>query len=813
MFIFRLKIQQIDRACLFELSWGKGQQLTATLPYPDNLQQSYQRWQKAYLNFYRTALRGRIVATGKINPSPEEWHRQLVQAEAKLLSEFNYWLRSQELYEIRGKIAINAQKTTDIAKKYVNLFISCSSLTLARFPWENWELLQDIRYIRLARTPVTIKKTANSSNNSKKPSKVRILAILGDDTGLNFQQDLLALDSLKQIAEIKLLTGKANQTAAAVKQQICQALETERGWDILFFAGHSNETEITGGELAIASKVTIALSEITPQLEKAQQLGLKLALFNSCNGLSLANSLINLGLSQVLVMREPIHNQVAQVFIIKFLTELAQYQDVYDALKTTCTYLKEKQNLIYPSAFLIPALFCHPEAQLFRLKPWGWRQQLKKWLPNRVEAIAFTTLATISLFLPKNNVLLESRILIQSFYREFTHQIPPVTTPPVFLVEIDEESIIKAGINNPYPMDRRYLATIVERVTVLDAPIVGIDYLFDLPQPKNDPILAQAIKNAVEQNNTWFIFAAIKNNKGIETGVNPQTGIASPNWSLQGYTNTLPQYVKLPESTYCPSRCPFNYLLAIASTLQQESLTTTLPQAQLNNQEDFRSQIINYLHQTDNNALTFLKQVSPHPLVNFMQNFNRVFLRPIADFSIPPDVVYDRLSAWQLLIDSKTANSYSFSQQIVIIAPGGYSQAGITPGADNFSVPLAVAYWRGRYNLASAHPSNITGSEANAYMIHHLLNQRLVIPLPDLWMILLTALLSKGLSLLLQKQYYHQKQWALGLISFPLIYGLIGLQLYISAAILIPWLLPSATFLIYIWPSLNRPCLNYLKPR
>ena len=110
--IFRLKVQQIDRTCLFELSWGKGQQLTATLPYPASLEQSYQQWQKAYLNFYRTALRGRVVATGKITPSPEEWHRQLVQAEARLLSEFDRWLRREELYEIRTEIARAAHNLT-----------------------------------------------------------------------------------------------------------------------------------------------------------------------------------------------------------------------------------------------------------------------------------------------------------------------------------------------------------------------------------------------------------------------------------------------------------------------------------------------------------------------------------------------------------------------------------------------------------------------------------------------------------------------------------------------------------------------------
>ena len=812
--IFRLKIQQIESSCLFELSWGKGQQLTATVPYPVNLEQSYQQWQKAYLNFYRTALRGRVVATGKITPTPEEWRRQLVQAEAQLLFEFDSWLRSPELYEIRNEITQAAQNLThnkaNINNCYINLFITCNSLSLERLPWETWELskqLGSLATIRIARTPTNIKKAANTAINTKKHSKVRIIAILGDNTGLNFQEDLLALDSLKHIAEIELVGWQPQQTAAEVKQQICQALEDERGWDILFFAGHSNETAITGGELAIAPKVAISLSEITPQLQKAQKLGLKFALFNSCNGLSLANALIGLGLSQVAIMREPIHNQVAQVFLVQFLGELAKYQDVHDALMATCSYLKQKHNLTYPSASLIPSLFCHPEAQLFRLKPWGWQQQIKQWFPTRLEAIALTTFAAISLLPPVHDVLLDSRILIQSIYRDVTNQIPPVTTPPVLLVEIDEASISKAGISDPHPMDRKYLAQIVDHITVLDAPVVAIDYLFDRQQPANDPILAQSIQNAVEQNNTWFIFAAIKNNQSRETGVNPNTGIADPNWSLQGYTNTLPQYLKLPQFRDCDSICPFTYLIAIAYRLHQESSLANFPQAKLNNQEDFRTQIINHFYQTDSPNLAFLKQASSDSLANFAQNFNRVWLRPINDFSLPPDVVYDRLPTWQLLKQNEPRTNYRINQQIIIIAPGGYRQAGITPGSDNFSAPLAVVYWRERFGLIAPNPYKLTGSEANAYMIHHLLTQRLVIPIPDLWAIPLIAILGKGLTLMLRTrtEYSQRKQLLLGLITIPVILALLELQLYITAEILLPWFFPSVTFLFYIWSSFNKP--------
>ena len=800
----QLEVQKIDCSCWFKLTWGKRQQISATVAYPDSLSEFYQTWRKAYLKFYQNALRARVPKPknkqGKIR-LPQDWHRQLVQAEAQLLAEFHRWLRGEELYAIRAKIGSESQNIGD--NKPVSLFLTCSS-ELERLPWETWELGAEFGCsVAIARSPINITNTTQKT--SKRRRKPRILAILGDDTGLDLKGDRKSLNALQQAAEIELVTWQPQQPAAAIKQQIQQALTDAQGWEVLFFAGHSNETAITGGELAIAPNIALSVSEIAPQLKTAKANGLQFALFNSCSGLSIANSLIDLGLSQVAVMREPIHNQVAQVFLIPFLQALTSYQNVHQALIAAEEYLKQKQNLTYPSAYMIPSLFCHPDAQLFQIEPWGWKQQLGKWLPTRKEAIALSAFAVISLLPSVQSFLLEGRVLVQSIYRDLTGQIPPETTPPVLLVQIDDESIREAGIKDPHPMDRSYLANIVDHLTGLNAQVVGIDYLFDdHQQPDNDPILAQSVRNAIAENDTWFIFAGIIK-EGTEIGVSPKTGIADPNWSLQGYTNALPQYVKLPESTNCDDRCPFTYLLAIASGLHRESSTSSLPQPKLNSQEDFRTQVIDYLNQiqTDNNKLLFLQRASPHPFAKFAQSWNRFWLRPIIDFSIPPDVVYDRLPAWQLVTEPKKLTNNSFDRQITIIAPGGYPQAGVNPGEDNFSVPLAVAYWRTRFDLPSGHSHNFTGSEINAYMIHHLLTQRLVVPIPELWAIAVAALLGKGFTLLLPKHYYPSRQWAMSLASVTAIFGLVGLQLYLTAGVLLPWLLPSATFLLYVWSSLR----------
>ena len=832
--IFRLKIQQVQQvSCLFELSWGRGKQLSATLPYPELVFNLYREWQQAYLNFYKTALRARVAETGKIAPSPEDWHRQLVQAEAQLLSEFHRWLRREELYELRGEIARTAQNLTareatetKPSSYHLDIFLTCHSLELERLPWETWEIGSEFgstASIRFTRTPVNIRAETASHHQRIQRSRVRILAILGDDTGLNFQGDRQALGALEKRAEIEFVGWQPGLASEAIKTQIQQVLIDERGWDVLFFAGHSNETVITGGELAIAPGVSISLREIAPQLQIAQAKGLQFALFNSCRGLSIANTLIDLGLSQVAVMREPIHNRVAQVFLVWFLRGLAEDKDVHDALLAACEHLKQKQNLTYPSAYLIPSLFSHPDAQLFRIKAWGWQQRLKKWLPSSREAIALGIVTVVSLISPVENFFLEKRIFLQSIYRDVTSQIPTVRMPPVLLVQIDEDSIREAGISDPHPMDRSYLASIVDKLITLDAQVIAIDYLLDRPQPKQDSVLAQSVRTAVAEKGTWFIFAAILNPEGREIGVEAKTGIAEANWSLQGCTNALTQYVRLPESTDCSQTCPFAYLIALVWALHQETSVSDLPQPQLkiqgtgnreqrnaktanyehleDKQADLRTQLFDFVDSSNNlnDTILFLRQAHFHPLTNLSQNFGQFWWRPIIDFSLPPDLAYDHLPAWQLLNPSEDLKDYRLDQQIALIAPGGYAQAGLIPGSDNFPLPLAVAYWRERLGLTTISSGKFTGSEVHAYMIHHLLTQRLVIPIPNLWAIAIAGLLGKGVTLLLEKQYRQRQRLIISLTGATAIYGLVALQVYVTAALLLPWLLPSATFLVYVW--------------
>lgn len=755
------------------------------------------------------------MAEGHLTPEAVDWHSKLLEAETKLLNEFHRWLRSAELFEIRAAIAYASRRVAAARpspEPSIDVFLTCTPIELARFPWEAWEIGTDFAVtgtIRIVRTPATIQAESFHTRWHRR-GRARILAILGDDTGLNFQTDRDAVRSLARMAEVTFVGWQPGQTAVEVKEHISRAIADERGWDVLFFAGHSNETATTGGELAIAPGVSISIRDITAHLTEAKQRGLQVAIFNSCNGLRIAESLISLGFSQVVVMREPIHNRVAQEFLVQFLCHLADHQDVHGSLLAACQFLRLKKNLTYPSAYLIPSLFCHPGAPLFRIMPFGWKQQLRHLLPTRWEAIALPICVILSVIPAVQQVLLHGRIGVQAVYRDMTGQVPAIATPPpVTVIQIDTESISRDGIAQIHPLDRNYLASLVHRLTALDASVIGIDVVFDTPQP-GDVALGKAVQTAVVEQGTWFVFAALLDGTR-ELGVSAATQITTQGASLQGFIDADPSHVMMPlVDEDCRQTCPFAYLLALTQTARQELPAAALPhpQGQDNRDLNLRTQLLDAIASNipHNPALTALWR-SRLPLMSYWayEIGRQHWLEPIIDFSIPSDRIYDRIPAWQLLNGAQPTEAGRLSQQIVMIAAGTDERTAIAPGQpDRIPAPPAIRYWQPQQHW-------LAGSEALAYMVHHLLTQRLLMPIPDLWMVGMATIIGKALAMRLQHQrlqhFWTPRQqiyYGSALATTTALYGLVGLQLYISAEILLPWFLPSVTVWMYVLPTLRR---------
>jgi CHASE2 domain/CHAT domain len=770
--VFRLTVVQIDQTCLFELAWGQAQRLKAQIDYSDFLSLTYQEWQRIYLSFYQTDLLGQAESSGTIELPNSDWHGLLVKAEASLLSAFNQWLRQSELYEIRSaihaaKFSINPVADSQSAKP-LDVFLTCTPIELERLPWEAWELWSESSkaassMIRVARTPANIRHES-SQRPCRRP---RLLVIIGADERNKFTYDLQAVkNQFKQIAQIEAIGWQLTaQDIPELKLQIWDAIAAPTGWDALLFFGHSNESALTGGELAIAPHTWISIRELTPQLLKAKENGLQFALFNSCSGLNIAESLISLGLGQVAIMREPIHNAVAQHFLIHFLQKLAEQKNVHQALQSACQDLLD-QKIVYPSAALVPSLFRYPNAPLFQIELVGWKQWLNSWQPTWQETLFTGALALVSLLWPVQDRLLDLRMLTQAVYRDViatAQESSSWAAPPVLLVQIDDKSLRLNNITQRRPMDRAYLAKVVYQLAKLHPRVIGIDYVLDEPQPKTDKALAQSIQRAAQQG-IRFVFATVPNESN-PSETNSKNSFLNPQWGLQGSIEGSHRFIPpIASHSNCDSDCPFAQMLASASSSASDEAIASLSHTQ-----------------------------------------KRPWLTTINDLSIRPDEAFQPISSLAVFTEtSKYWNQLKLSQPpIIIIAPGGYAEAGVqSAGEDNLPMPWVVSYWRSRLGQNPA--SVFTGGEAHAYRVYQLLHRISIIPLPDLLFIGFATLLGKGIQRHLKERSFKRVRWQGTLGVGTVSYGFLGLQLYISAGVLCPWLFPSVAFWYYVFPALEK---------
>ncbi|HEY9830438.1 MAG TPA: CHASE2 domain-containing protein, partial [Stenomitos sp.] len=96
--------------------------------------------------------------------------------------------------------------------------------------------------------------------------------------------------------------------------------------------------------------------ELRYGLKKALAQGLKIAIFNSCDGLGLARQLHDLQIPQTIVMREPVPDYVAQEFLKYFLTAFARGKSFYLAVREARERLQGLES-DYPCASWLPMIY------------------------------------------------------------------------------------------------------------------------------------------------------------------------------------------------------------------------------------------------------------------------------------------------------------------------------------------------------------------------------------------------------------------------------------------------------------------------
>ena len=316
-------------------------QVTGFLPpIPPALQVALQNWQLPYQTLLASRAY-RITLQGEAQFSWPEKARTLVEA-------LNTWLNSgtQHWQKIRDTLlqALSQGEATQ-------LFLQTGAVELQQLPWSAWDVLSSCLpspEVILSPPEIHQPDLAASPRHRRQP---RILVVLGANAQLDLQPDRQKLTQFGQSgADIHCLDQPDRQT-------FLEALWDKQGWDIFYFGGHSGD-----GLIGLNPQAQLAPHQDFKQgMREAIAKGLQLAIFNSCDGLQLANELAKLNLPRTIVMREPVPDKVAQDFVAFLLSALKQKQPLAASVQEARRKLEDAWTYHYPGCNWLPIIFQHPD--------------------------------------------------------------------------------------------------------------------------------------------------------------------------------------------------------------------------------------------------------------------------------------------------------------------------------------------------------------------------------------------------------------------------------------------------------------------
>lgn len=310
-------------------------------PAPEVATQIHCHWQQTYRSLGSSLrIKGeKIIHKGSLNRRISE-----CQESAQVLRDrFCQWLNAASFQSIDRRLREELSRDDTI-----RFLIRTTDRSLQKLPWQEWDFFERYPKAEVALSAPEYEAIASSQPIAPKAT-VKILAILGNSQDICLERDRQLLEQLPH-AQIEFLVEPD-------RQQLSDRLWNE-AWDILFFAGHSR-TEGESGRIYINQTDSLTLSELKYGLRQAIDQGLQLAIFNSCDGLGLAQELHQLRIPQLIVMREPIADQVAATFLQYFLAAFASGEPLYLAQRRARERLQGLEHQ-FPCASWLPIIFQNP---------------------------------------------------------------------------------------------------------------------------------------------------------------------------------------------------------------------------------------------------------------------------------------------------------------------------------------------------------------------------------------------------------------------------------------------------------------------
>ena len=472
-------------------------QITGKLPASPELIALYKRWQLLYVACYDCLGWHLRIDFSEDNADVIQFSKvEFHEICKEFLNQFNAWLKSEDFLDIRERLRTYLNRSDPI-----RVLVETDDDLLRRFPWHLWSFCKDYPTVEVALCTPEYREVAQTKNPT---GKVRILAVLGQGKGIDIHQDIAMLNRLPK-AKVECLSQPN-------RKEIHDEL-WEQNWDIFFFAGHSlSVADGQTGKFLTGGVNSLAIEDLENALKQAVKQGLQLAIFNSCDGLGIARQLESLHIPQIIVMREPVPDQVAQEFLKYFLKAFASGKSLYLAVREAQERLQGLEDE-FPCASWLPVICQNPA-----IAPPTWTKlrglDRHQFYTNLIVSIVCTILLmgmrSLGLFqlweLQTYDLLMRSRPIEEIDAR-------------LLVVEATEEDINRYG----FPLPDGILAGVIEKLEIYQPRVIGLDIFRDRPV---EPGYAQLSRQFRQNNRLIGLCSAREGNNPNKPGIAPPAGIS-----------------------------------------------------------------------------------------------------------------------------------------------------------------------------------------------------------------------------------------------------------------------------------------------
>lgn len=512
-------------------------EIAGKLPPNSEIPQYYSYWQSAY---YRLGLRTRLEAAA-VQVTNVSVMEDCHNAARMLCQSLNAWLNSVSFRAIKEKFLEKLMPSDAI-----RVILQTENSLLQRLPWHQSDL-----FARYPKAEIALAAPAYDEIVATLPqrAKIRILAVLGSSVGIDTHADRLLLENLPD-ADVCFLVEPPRRV-------LDSQLWAAGGWDILFFAGHSaSVANCEVGRIYINQNESLTISDLKNALHTAVENGLKLAIFNSCDGLGLARELAGLQIPQVVLMREPVPDRVAQEFLKNFLQAFSGGKSLYLSVREARERLQGWESE-FPCASWLPIIYQNPTALPPIWREWVWRDRPKN--KRSLATVLLSSLAVTACVIGVRLLGMLQGLELQAYDRLMQLRPESAPDPRLLVVTVTEQDLrLPEQKNRKGSLSDLALERLLQKLEPLKPRVIGLDIYRDFAV---EPEYA-ALSTQLRQNQRFVAVCGVRDSELDPDGVAAPPEVPTERLGFSDVAVDSDKIIRRHLLTMTPnpaSRCPASY--------------------------------------------------------------------------------------------------------------------------------------------------------------------------------------------------------------------------------------------------------------